>query len=308
MPEIPNVVPGEPVESQWGNAIRDRVAQRYADATARDTETPIPDKGELAWLDDPGELTICVDESGPVWEPIPTVVVADGRYVNVGGDTMAGNLSLSEFLLIWSNPGDPSFWRAYQNESGEWLLQQFAGGSVTTRLRGIVGGPVQVENSPLRITTVGSESEPAVQFANEFAGIYRLPGNLLGIVSNSAERIRISGSGLEVRPGNDIDVLDGEITLIGSGTDKIRYTNAGAAIQSDRDAVWVSTGVGQNYRLDTIGSLASAVSEVADLIALHPAAETAKANHMDGPTLREVVHALALEVADIRARLDALES
>jgi hypothetical protein len=50
MAELPDVVPGEPVASSWGNAIRDRTVQRYADATERDTENPSPDDGDLAYL------------------------------------------------------------------------------------------------------------------------------------------------------------------------------------------------------------------------------------------------------------------
>jgi hypothetical protein len=54
MPELPDVVPGEPVASTWGNDIRDRTLQRYADAAARDTENPTPDPGDLAFTEDDG--------------------------------------------------------------------------------------------------------------------------------------------------------------------------------------------------------------------------------------------------------------
>ena len=56
MPELPDVVPGEPVESDWGNNVRDRVTSRYADASARSASEPFPQAGQLTWLDDPGVL------------------------------------------------------------------------------------------------------------------------------------------------------------------------------------------------------------------------------------------------------------
>jgi len=58
MPEIPDVVAGEPVQSAWGNDLRDRSVQRYDDATDRDTLDPLPDAGAVCWLDDPGALEV----------------------------------------------------------------------------------------------------------------------------------------------------------------------------------------------------------------------------------------------------------
>lgn len=51
MPEIDDVVPGEIVESVWGNQIRDRTLQRYVDEVERDFLNPTPTAGDLAWLD-----------------------------------------------------------------------------------------------------------------------------------------------------------------------------------------------------------------------------------------------------------------
>ena len=58
MPELPNVVPGEPVESDWGNDIRDRTLQRYTDATDRDNRNPLPSPGDMAWLQDERRLQV----------------------------------------------------------------------------------------------------------------------------------------------------------------------------------------------------------------------------------------------------------
>ena len=67
MPEIPNVVPGEPVEADWGNDIRDRSVQKYADQSALDVSQPFPQAGEVVWLDDPGQFRAW---SGTAWVPL----------------------------------------------------------------------------------------------------------------------------------------------------------------------------------------------------------------------------------------------
>jgi len=95
MPEIPNVVSGEPVEADWGNDIRDRSVQKYADQTALDFSQPLPQLGELAWLINPGWLVVCTDVVAPAtWTPLLDRDQSDGRFVEVAGDTMTGNLQV----------------------------------------------------------------------------------------------------------------------------------------------------------------------------------------------------------------------
>ena len=48
--EFDQVIPGEIIESAWGNAIADRILNRYATATERDTKNPTPTDGDLAYL------------------------------------------------------------------------------------------------------------------------------------------------------------------------------------------------------------------------------------------------------------------
>lgn len=76
MPEIPDVIPGEPVESDWGNQIRNRTVQRYTDATERDALVPFPVAGDLAWLDTEAAMTIFDGSTWvQVYDPaIPRVV------------------------------------------------------------------------------------------------------------------------------------------------------------------------------------------------------------------------------------------
>ena len=52
MAEMPDVTAGEHVESAWGNDIRDRSVQRYADSADRDAQLPLPIPGDVAFLED----------------------------------------------------------------------------------------------------------------------------------------------------------------------------------------------------------------------------------------------------------------
>ena len=58
MPEMPNVVLGETIESEWGNAIRDRTLQHYLDNTDRAALNPSPADGDLAYMENTGDVDI----------------------------------------------------------------------------------------------------------------------------------------------------------------------------------------------------------------------------------------------------------
>lgn len=58
MPEMPDVIGGETITVEWGNDIRDRTVQRYADAEARDTEHATPAAGDLSYLEDTGDVDV----------------------------------------------------------------------------------------------------------------------------------------------------------------------------------------------------------------------------------------------------------
>lgn len=78
MAEIPDVIPSGPVESGWGNAIRDRVTSRYADAAARDLSEPIPQIGQITWLDTPGVLEFW---NGSSWQLVDAAPVAATSWI-----------------------------------------------------------------------------------------------------------------------------------------------------------------------------------------------------------------------------------
>jgi hypothetical protein len=58
MPEIPDRVPGGVILASYSNDVRDRICQRYASAVERDSLTPLPAEGELAYLQDQNVLQV----------------------------------------------------------------------------------------------------------------------------------------------------------------------------------------------------------------------------------------------------------
>ena len=58
MPEIDNVQIGETIAVEWGNAIRDRTVQRYADAAERAELHPNPTEGDLSYLEDTNSIEV----------------------------------------------------------------------------------------------------------------------------------------------------------------------------------------------------------------------------------------------------------
>src|SRR5690554_3626120 len=58
MPEINDVQIGETIAVEWGNAIRDRTIQRYANAAERDELHPNPTEGDLSYLEDTNSIEV----------------------------------------------------------------------------------------------------------------------------------------------------------------------------------------------------------------------------------------------------------
>lgn len=85
MPEIPDAIGGELATDEWANLIRDRTAQRYATVAARTTEHPAPVAGDLAFLEDTGDLDVY--HSG-AWRHVGSQVAA--VQMLAGGAVPAG--------------------------------------------------------------------------------------------------------------------------------------------------------------------------------------------------------------------------
>lgn len=81
MAELDDVRIGETIAVEWGNAIRDRTIQRYADAAERDELHPNPTEGDLSYLEDVNSIEVY---DGFAWvagipnQAVTTAKIADG--------------------------------------------------------------------------------------------------------------------------------------------------------------------------------------------------------------------------------------
>ena len=135
MPEMPDVVSGENVESAWGNDIRDRTLQRYADSTERDTLVPLPIAGDMAWLDAEGQMTVY---TGAAWvaviDPdVPQIVQVSRRTVESGSisaDTSSSVVvDLSALGIVNANRCTANVIGSganQQSQRGVWNYDQFS--------------------------------------------------------------------------------------------------------------------------------------------------------------------------------------
>lgn len=163
MPEMPDVVSGENVESAWGNDIRDRTLQRYADSTERDTLVPLPIAGDMAWLDAEGQMTVY---TGAAWvaviDPdVPQIVQVNRRTVesaSISADTTGSVVvDLSALGIVNANRCTANVIGSganQQSQRGVWNYDQFSateirvwvtGGSSQTNTGGAFGQLIIVE-------------------------------------------------------------------------------------------------------------------------------------------------------------------
>ena len=97
MPEIPNVIGGEVITSEWGNDIRDRTVQRYATVAARTASIPTPTEGDLSYLQDSNLVYVY---NGSAWVKLSVpVVTADIADATVTASKLAAD-SIAPFIHV----------------------------------------------------------------------------------------------------------------------------------------------------------------------------------------------------------------
>jgi len=90
MPELPDVIPGEFIESDNQNLVQRRTVQRYTDQADLDTKNPTPQLGDLAFTNDWGILQI--------WDGIAWSVKLGGggiQSVAINDTALSGPRSLT---------------------------------------------------------------------------------------------------------------------------------------------------------------------------------------------------------------------
>lgn len=108
MPEISDVILDEAIETEWGNAIRDRTVQRYASATARASAHSSPSAGDLSYLEDTGDVDVYHSGS---WRHLGDAVGT--IKMHAGGSTPPGwlvcngqEVSRTTYAALYAQIGD----------------------------------------------------------------------------------------------------------------------------------------------------------------------------------------------------------
>lgn len=78
---IADVIPEQPVESTWGNSIRDRTVTPFANAAARDTAIPVPTFGMTCALDSDNQIYFY---DGTAWSPVGGPAVQPWTGITAG--------------------------------------------------------------------------------------------------------------------------------------------------------------------------------------------------------------------------------
>jgi hypothetical protein len=202
---------GETITTEWGNDIRDRTVQRYADSTARGVSVPTPADGDLSFLEDNGIVYVFFDG---LWRPVGPVAdgsvttpkLADGSVTTpkLAGTTAAGfevdGITEVESTDIGTTPAVEATvalviptgwvsWKCMAVATGSWALAT-EGALITYLLR--INGTDQQE--VVRIEPSGGESHTLAVVGNKAANT--------GTGSKSISLIASTSSGL----GTLIDV------------------------------------------------------------------------------------------------------
>jgi len=112
-----DVVPGEIIEAEWGNIIRDQTISRWPDATARDDGLPIPDAGKVVWLDTPGTLEVY---DGAEWVGID--ILYGGPFLPLAGGTVTGRVIITDTLEVAPDPDGDGRPRQQFNAAADGLV------------------------------------------------------------------------------------------------------------------------------------------------------------------------------------------
>jgi len=117
MPNPEDVIPGELIEAVWGNQVRDQSVQPFPDATARDVSIPLPDEGLLAYLSDPGTITVY---DGAQWVDLD--VLLGGPFLPLAGGTVTGRLIVTDTVEVQPDPDGDGRPRIQLNAPGDGLI------------------------------------------------------------------------------------------------------------------------------------------------------------------------------------------
>ncbi len=131
MAEMPDVIGGEVVSSDWGNDIRDRTIQRYATAAARTAAHLTPVDGDLSFLTDTG--LVYVYYSG-TWRTVGAFDELDSADSDAAANTTNAYAVIGTVSL--TIPSDWDQWKCLAQVS--WVYD--ASSSATASFKLVVDG------------------------------------------------------------------------------------------------------------------------------------------------------------------------
>lgn len=237
MAEMPDVVTGEIIDADlWGNPIRDRTVQRYADETDRDAKNPTPATGDLAALENasPTRSRFQIYWAGK-WQVV--AITTDNQFLydlgtsalptySFGSSPSLGMYAESTAILGFTG----STTSGVMEVSDDWL-----------RIRGSNGAYMPtdpVSNTP---------GQPTYAFRGDTdTGMYHLASDIIGLTAGGQEVMRASTT--QVR-------LPKVYTNTTTGTPNIIVDSAGTLQRDSSSLVYKDNLVGLTDALDTVKAL-----------------------------------------------------
>jgi microcystin-dependent protein len=198
MPEMPNVIASESIEAEWGNAIRDRTVQRYDDVTTRTSENPTPDAGELAYMEDTGDLAVYHSGSWRKFVPAGVVLPYAGSAVPTGyllcnGAAVSRTTYAALFTAIGTTfgAGDGSTTFNLPDVRGRFILGVAASGTGSSL--GAVGGSIDHTHSNPSTASGGSHTHDQGSSATD-GGLLETGANDVSLAHEHDVTINSAGS------------------------------------------------------------------------------------------------------------------
>ena len=199
---IPTLVVSEPLEIDWGNAIRDRTVHRFANSGERNTALPARQAGALAWLDDIKALTVW---DGANWQGV--------SYNNYVGTIRTGDVQLVHQPNLPDEGGEIRLLSGTAVPNTTWTLDNYRGEFRLMGTGGVAGVALQASKTELDVNlglvanstfrSVGAATMAAITAS----GNIRAPGVH---IDNSLYMTPTATAGVDMRPNAQIVLSSGE--------------------------------------------------------------------------------------------------
>ena len=153
MPEMIDVIGGEVISSDWGNDIRDRSIQRYANLAERSATHPTPVDGDLAFMEDTGLVYVYYASA---WQRIGALEEVDN---SVGTSATTTTSYTSMVTVSVTIPAHWASWKAHAIAT--WQYGLGVAGEVVTNFKLNIDG---TEGATTTVEATGVIGSSTLQF------------------------------------------------------------------------------------------------------------------------------------------------